>query len=47
MKFVKGMMMGTIISAGLIYYYTEVNKCAGKRMLKQGRKIIKQIGIMW
>ena len=46
MKFVKGMMMGTIISAGVIYYYTEINKCTGKKMMKQGRKILKQMGMM-
>ena len=46
MKFVKGMMMGTLISAGVVFYCTEINKCAGKKMMKQGRKLMKNIGVL-
>ena len=46
MKFVKGMMMGTIISAGVMYYYSEINKNAGKKIVKQGKKALRMMGMI-
>lgn len=47
MKFIKGMVMGTIISAGAIMMYTEstgmMNK---KKMMKKGKQMAKKMGIM-
>lgn len=45
MKFVKGMILGTCISAGAFMLYSENNKKA-KKMMKQGKKMIKNMGIM-
>ena len=45
MKFVKGMILGTCISAGAFMLYTENSKKA-KKMMKQGKKMIKNMGIM-
>ena len=46
MNFVKGVMMGTLISAGVALYYTETTKNGRKRMMKQGKKWMKNMGIM-
>lgn len=47
MKFIKGMMMGTLISAGAIMMYTENNGTMNKRkMMKKGKQIAKKMGIM-
>ena len=45
MKFVKGILIGTIISAGVAFAYSEssMNK---RKIMKKGRKIAKKIGIM-
>ena len=46
MKFVKGMVMGTMISAGLIMMYNEnigVNK---RRIMKKGKQFVKKMGII-
>ena len=43
MKFVKGMLIGTMITAGALMMYSDgmVNK---KRIMKRGRQIAKKIG---
>ena len=43
MKFVKGMLIGTVITAGALMMYSDgmVNK---KRIMKRGRQIAKKIG---
>lgn len=47
MKFIKGMVMGTIISAGAMMMYTESNGMMNKRkMMKKGKQIAKKMGIM-
>lgn len=45
MKFVKGVMLGTIVSAGIAIMYTEssLNK---RKIMKKGRKLVKKMGIM-
>jgi len=46
MKFAKGFMMGTLISAGIALYYSETTKGGRKRMMKHGKKMIKNMGWM-
>ena len=43
MKFVKGMLIGTIVSAGVIWMYNEMNESDKKKMMKKGKKFIKEI----
>ena len=44
MNFAKGLMVGTLISAGIALYYSETTKGGRKRMTKQGKKMLKN---MW
>lgn len=47
MKFIKGMVMGTIISAGALMMYTEGNNMMSKKkMMKKGKQFAKKMGIM-
>lgn len=46
MKFAKGLMVGTLISAGITLYYSETTKGGRKRMMKHGKKMIKNMGWM-
>ena len=46
MKFVKGMVMGTMISAGLIMMYTENKGMNKKKIMKKGKQFVKKMGIM-
>ena len=45
MKFVKGVILGTIVSAGVAMMYAEssLNK---RKIMKKGRKLAKKMGIM-
>ena len=45
MKFIKGVMIGGLITTGLVMMYREglMNK---KTMMKKGRKVAKKMGIM-
>ena len=44
MKFVKGMLIGTVVAAGVAMLYTDgmINK---KRMMKKGKAIMKKMGM--
>ena len=44
MKFAKGVMVGTLLSAGVALYFAETTKGGRKRMMKQGKKMLKN---MW
>ena len=47
MKFVKGMMIGTLISAGVLMMYNEGNNMMSKKkMLKKGKQFAKKMGII-
>ncbi len=46
MKFVKGMVMGTILSAGVVMLYKENNSMNKKKMIKKGRQFVKKMGII-
>lgn len=46
MKFVKGMVMGTLISAGVVMLYNEKNTMKKNKMMKKGKQLIKKMGII-
>jgi len=46
MKFMKGMIMGTLISAGVVMMYNEKSSMKKNRMMKKGRQFIKKMGII-
>lgn len=46
MKFVKGMVMGTLISAGVVMLYNESNMMRKNKMVKKGKQFIKKMGII-
>ncbi len=46
MKFVKGMVMGTLISAGVAMMYNERNSMKKNKMIKKGKQFIKKMGII-
>lgn len=46
MKFVKGMVMGTLISAGVVMLYNEKNTMRKNKMMKKGKQFIKKMGII-
>ncbi len=46
MKFIKGLIVGTAISAGVLMLYTETNRTGKDKMMKKGKKIMKNIGMM-
>ena len=44
MKFIKGMMAGMVISAGVAMAYAEYTMGTNK-MIKQGKKLMKKMGM--
>lgn len=46
MKFMKGVVIGGLITTGLVMMYAESGKMNKKTMMKQGRKLAKKMGIM-
>ncbi len=46
MKFVKGMLVGSIVSAGLVLAYTETMGQDKKKIMKKGKQMMKKIGII-
>ena len=46
MKFIKGMMIGGLLTTGLVMMCTETGMMNKKTMMKKGRKIAKKMGIM-
>lgn len=47
MKFVKGMLMGTLVSAGAIMVYKEMTGGNSKKqMIKKGKQFAKKMGIL-
>lgn len=46
MKFVKGMLIGTMLTAGVAMMYAEGKMPSKKKMMKQGRKMAKKMGII-
>jgi len=46
MKFVKGMIMGTIVSAGAMMMYKEMSGRNKKQMIKKSKQFAKKMGIL-
>lgn len=44
MKFVKGILVGGMISAGIVMMYGETMGFNKKKMMKQGKKIMHKMG---
>lgn len=44
MKLVKGIIIGGMVSAGLVMMYGETIGFNKKKMIKQGKKMIKKMG---
>ena len=45
MKFTKGLILGSIITAGVLMMYAD-GKMDNKKMMKTGRKLMKKVGMM-
>lgn len=46
MKFIKGVMIGGLLTTGLVMLYTETGMMNKKNMMKKGKQMAKKIGIM-
>lgn len=46
MKFVKGVMIGGLITTGLMMMYTESDMMNKKKIVKKGKQFAKKMGIM-
>ena len=46
MKFIKGMIMGTVVSAGAMLAYKEMSGKSKKQMIKKGKQFAKKMGIL-
>lgn len=46
MKFIKGIMMGTLISAGVMMMYNDSKAMKKNKMVKKGKQFIKKMGII-
>ena len=46
MKFIKGVMIGGLLTTGLVMMYTETGMMNKKTMMKKGKKLAKSMGIM-
>lgn len=46
MKFIKGVMIGGLLTTGLVMMYTETGMMNKKKMMKKGRQLAKKMGIM-
>lgn len=45
MKFMKGMLVGTLISAGVIYIMQD-NENSKKKMIKKGKQFARKMGML-
>ncbi len=46
MKFVKGMVIGTMVSAGIALMYMESTNRTKKTIMKKGKQMAKKMGIV-
>lgn len=46
MKFVKGMLIGTLVSAGIVMMYNDNLNTGKKKIMKKGKQLAKRMGIM-
>ncbi len=45
MKFIKGIIIGTAISAGMFMMYNETSNKKKRKMMKKGKQFLKEFGI--
>ena len=46
MKFIKGVIIGGLITTGVAMMYTESMEATKRKMIKKGKNIAKKIGIL-
>ena len=46
MKFVKGVMIGGLITTGLVMMYADNDGMNKRKLMKKGKQFVKKIGIM-
>lgn len=46
MKFIKGLMIGGLITTGIVWMYAESDMMNKKKMVKKGRQFARKMGIM-
>ena len=46
MKFIKGMMLGGLITTGIVMMYNEKDMFNKKRIMKKGKQMAKKMGIL-
>ncbi len=46
MKFVKGVMLGGLVTTGIFMLYAESGMMNKKTMMKKGKKLVKKMGII-
>lgn len=46
MKFMKGMLVGGLISAGVIYMMTDKEQLSKKKMIKKGKQFARKMGML-
>ena len=46
MKFMKGLMLGGLVTTGMFMLYAESGMMKKKTMMKKGKKLVKKMGII-
>ena len=46
MKFIKGVMIGGLITTGLMMMYSESDKMSKKKIMKKGKQFARKMGMM-
>ena len=46
MKFMKGLMLGGLVTTGIFMLYAERGMMNKKTMMKKGKKLVKKMGII-
>lgn len=46
MKFIKGMVMGGLISTGAIIMYKEMSGKNGRQFVRKGKQMVRKMGLM-
>lgn len=46
MKFVKGVILGTLVSAGIVMMYNENMNTTKRKVMKKGKQMAKKMGII-
>ena len=46
MKFMKGLMLGGLVTTGMFMLYAESGMMNNKTMMKKGKKLVKKMGLI-